>query len=403
MKGRPRILILMHYLEIGGAEKALMGLLSALDPEKVDVDLFLHQHTGAYMNQIPSHVRLLPEINEYAAIESSIFHAFKIAPLIALKRIFAKISFKRYLRKGGSENCASHFYMDYLIKSLPSLTKFGEYDLAVSFLDPPHVVQDKVLAKRMVEWIHTDFNAIKYDKTLTFDRWSRNDAIISISKDITVSFAKVFPSLSNKIVEIENIIDRESIFSCCDSFPEEYGEGFKGTVLLTMGRLNTPQKNILSIPTIASILKSKGISFRWYIMGAGDSESINAQIRRKSVDDVVKLLGAKNNPYPYIKNCDIYVQPSLYEGKSIAVREAQIIGKPVIITNYPSSGSQVISGEDGIICGMSNEEIADAIISLIEDTEKRNHIISFLGSHDYCLRGEVDKFYDLINEYEYET
>lgn len=395
---KPKIILLMHYLELGGAEAALIGLLKTLDPNRVDVDLFLNQHTGSYMSKIPPYVNLLPENSQYASIESPIIKAILKSPKIAFYRIIAKLIFIKYIKNGGSVNCATHFMMDKLIGHLPSLYNLGNYDVAISFLDPPHIVQDKILAKRKIEWIHTDFNAIDYDKNLTYSRWAANDRIISISDDITKSFSCVFPSLKNKIYKIENIIPSDEIKGRSGEKPLEYSNISDKVILCTMARLNTPQKNVTSIPAISRILKDRGLKFSWFVLGAGDKTSILNIILENKVESEVVLLGPQENPYPFVKYCDIYVQPSLYEGKSIAVREAQILRRPVIITDYPTSGSQVNDGIDGIICGMSNNEIAESILRLANNPSKRQEIENYLSLHDYGLSDEINKFYYIINE-----
>lgn len=395
---KPRILILMHYMELGGAEMALLGLLDAIDKSKYEVDLFLNQHTGPFMPLIPEGVNVLPEIKEYTVLERPISYAIKKGYWkAAMRKLIRKYKFRNYLKKNpGYASVASHFYMDCEIKKLPDLSFLGEYDLAVSFLDPPHIVQDKVKAKRKIEWIHTDFAAVKYDVNLTYDRWAKNDNIISISDDITKSFVSIFPLLNDKIVKIENIISPAFVRKRSQSaigFPFEQ----EGKVMLcSIGRINSEQKNFKIIPKVASVLKSNGMNICWMIIGPGDGTEINNLIAENGVKGNVFLLGPKDNPYPYIATSDIYVQPSLWEGKSIAVREAQILCKPVVITNYPTAASQISDGVDGVICGMNPVEIANAIINLIKNQGKRNEITNYLSSHDYGMMQEVEKFYSLI-------
>ena len=91
--------------------------------------------------------------------------------------------------------------------------------------------------------------------------------------------------------------------------------------------------------------------------------------------DNVIILGKKENPYPYIKACDIYIQPSRYEGKAVTVREAQMLNKPVIITNFLTAKSQLEDGFDGIIVPMDNEKCAEGIISLIKNERLRDELI----------------------------
>ena len=147
------------------------------------------------------------------------------------------------------------------------------------------------------------------------------------------------------------------------------------------------------------ILKDSNIDLRWYIIGFGADENlIRQKIAEAGMQAHVIILGKKSNPYPYIKACDIYVQPSRYEGKSVTVREAQMLCKPVVVTNYPTASSQIKNGDDGIIVPLDNEGCAKGLAKFILDTEKQNHIIEYLKAHDYGNVEEVEKIYDLIKE-----
>ena len=110
----------------------------------------------------------------------------------------------------------------------------------------------------------------------------------------------------------------------------------------------------------------------------------------------VIILGKKENPYPYIKACDVYVQPSRYEGNAVTVREAQMLCKPVIVTNYATASSQIHNGLDGIIVPMDNEGCAAGIVQYLQNMEKRQVIVDYLASHDYGNTGEVKIFYELL-------
>lgn len=376
---------------------ALVGLLNAIDKEKYDVDLFLNQHTGPYMRLIPEGVNLLPEIQEYSVIERPFSYCLKKGLVkSAYYKLKSKYNLWKYIKinKVGSP-VAPHIYADTFIEYLPSLHFLGEYDLAVSFLDPPHIVQDKVLAKKKIEWIHTDFTSFKYDADLTRQRWSANDYIISISDSITENFCKLFPELKPKIKLIENIISPDFVRQRAKEiihFPD-----FNGScILCSIGRINAEPKNFKSIPEISAKLKEKGLDFVWWIIGPGDQTEIRTLIDKYDVAEQVILLGPQTNPYPYIQACSIYVQPSLWEGKSITVREAQILCKPVIITNYPTSASQIVNGVDGVICGMDNDSIANCIFDMAKDQALRNRLSEYLSSHDYGMQGEVKKLYELI-------
>ena len=393
---KPRIFINMHYMEIGGAERALLGLLNAIDTNKVDVDLFINQHTGEFMKLIPSKINLLPEISTYSVIEKPISTAIKKGHIgIAFARLLAKIHYKiKNWHKNSDDASIFNLVAKYTSPLLPSLRKYGEYDLAISFLTPHNIVKDKVSAKKKIAWIHTDYTKISVDANAELPVWNSFDNIVSISNDVTNTFTQVFPLLKPKIIEIENILSSSFIKQRASLFePKEMQGDF--IKLCSIGRFCFA-KNFEAIPYIAQKLKEKGLNFKWYIIGFGDTAETIDNINKTNTADCVILLGKQENPYPYIANCDIYVQPSRYEGKSVTVREAQILGKPVIITNYPTAKSQVKDGIDGVICDMDNDSIAEAIFNLAQNKEKQIEISNCLTSHDYGNESEVEKIYELL-------
>lgn len=388
-------------MEIGGAERALLGLLNAIDTDRVDVDLFINQHTGEFMRLIPKNINLLPEISAYSVVEKPIITAIKKGHIgIAFARLVAKfhhlIKSVKLKKINGTFDDYSIFVLvaKYITPLLPSLKKYGEYDLAISFLTPHNIVKDKVKAKKKIAWIHTDYATVSVDTKRELPIWNSFNHIVSISPDVTKSFLLIFPTLSDKIIEIENILSPTFIKRQATLFlPKEYKTDSIG--ILSIGRF-CYQKNFESIPFIAKLLKDKGLKFKWYVIGFGDSSEIIANISKSQTEDNIIILGKKENPYPYIANCDIYVQPSRYEGKSVTVREAQILCKPVVITNYPTATSQVINGVDGIICEMNNESVAEAIYNLALDKKIQLKISSYLSTHDYGNESEVKKIYELL-------
>lgn len=207
---KPKILIVMHYLEIGGAETALIGLLNALEPNRVDVDLFLHDHRGEMMQFVPKWVNLLPAIPEYTVLERPIVELVKRGFWrIASRRLIAKVLTKIAYRKSGVEleNSSGIDIMSMLTTPILSNIQPSEtYSLAISFLTPHRIVLDKVNAKKKIAWIHTDYTRIWVDAKEELKVWSQYDYIASISGDVTKTFLQVFPSLEPKIIEIENIL-----------------------------------------------------------------------------------------------------------------------------------------------------------------------------------------------------
>lgn len=402
---KPRIFFYIHYLEIGGAEKALLGLLDALDPERVDVDLFVNQHTGEFMSLVPSYINLLPELPEYSAIERPIKDIVREGHLsIALRRLWGKRLHARHLRQIKGRNItADESILHYVFKTvnggLRDLSYLGEYDLAISFLCPHNIVLDKVRARKKVCWIHTDYSRVHIDSKDELPTWSGYDTIAGVSRDVTKSFSSVFPSLTNKIIEIENILSAELVRRQADmeDVSPEMPPCEDGVKILSIGRFSIA-KRFEAIPQICRIMLDKGLRFRWYILGYGPDSLIRQNIRKYDVADTLILLGKRTNPYPYIKASDIYAQPSIFEGKSMTVREAQILGCPPVITDYPTAKSQIRDGIDGKIVPLDIEGCAQGIYDFAIDAKLQQEIIKNLNSSDFSNMSEIDKFYSLIPE-----
>lgn len=401
---KPRIFIAMHYMEIGGAETALIGLLNALDPNRVDVDLFLYDHRGEMMQFIPEWVNLLPQIPKYSVLERPIVELVKrgfwdiAAARMWAKRI-SKVAYKRSgskLENNGGLDKMSKCTTPLLPKINPSMT----YDLAISFLTPHRIVAEKVKAKKKIAWIHTDYTRVWVDAEEELKVWQKYDYVASISGDVTNTFLQVFPSLAPKIVEIENILSPSFVRKRAELQNVDKEIRHEGAfTLLSVGRFSDA-KNYDNVPDICKRLINKTkLNIRWYIIGYGGDEAlIRQKIKEAGMEEHVILLGKRSNPYPYIKACDIYVQPSRYEGKSVTVREAQMLCKPVVVTNYPTAPSQIRSGVDGVIVPMDNEGCAHGLAEVICDKPLQERIIAHLKSHDYGNESEVEKIYTLINE-----
>ena len=397
---KKKIFIFSHAMEIGGAERALLGLLNSIDYSKYEVDLFLLKHSGELMPLIPKQVNLLPEISQYSAIMKPMVLALKEGQIkVVLGRLCGKLKAKLYDIKHtlNRSAVAIEYSHKHTVKYLPKVNN-EHYDIAISFLTPHYIVSEKVNADKKFAWIHTDYSTIELDVKSELAMWSKFDNIVSISDDVTRAFLSTFSSLENKIVKIENILSKDFIEKQADLFNVENEMTGDSVKLLSIGRF-CEAKNFDNVPEIASIIKSKGVDFKWYIIGYGADENlIKSKIAQYDMEDTVIILGKKENPYPYIKACDIYVQPSRYEGKCVAVREAQILNKPVIITDYPSANSQITNGFDGVIVPMDNQKCAEGIFNVLNNGKLQKELIANTKITDYSNLKEIEKLYELIGE-----
>lgn len=397
---KPKIFIAIHYMEIGGAESSLIGLLEALDPARVDVDLFVYAHHGLFMKAMPDYVNLLPENKIWALYEEPLSKVIKKGCFkMVFARLMAKYKAYKFYKKNKSDlECLAIFsYVGKEVAKIVPKLNLPKYDLAISYLNPHDFVLKHVDAKKKICWIHTDYSRISIDVEAELPVWGAYDRIVSISPLVTKSFISLFPSLEDKILECENMLPKRYILKRADERCELVDKAIRGDVvnLCSIGRISYA-KNYDNIPYIAKTLKDDGLKFRWFIIGPGNHEEIDILSKQLGVAEEVVFMGETSNPYAWLKACDIYVHPSRYEGKSIVVREAQVLCKPVVITNYPTAKSQINDGVDGIICDMSNDKIAEAIIDLSGNEEKKLWLTEYLKRMDYTGRDEVGKIYNLI-------
>ena len=395
---KPRILITMHYMKLGGAESALLGLLKAHDPEKADIDLFLYDHVGELMQYIPNTVNLLSKVDAYSMLEHPIsellrkgFWGISFGRIAA--RFFAKQEIKSNIER--LDDISVYYYIaKYVNPFLPKINPSVDYDLAISFLQPHLYVLDKVRARKRLAWLHTDYSKV-YVSQKEEEVWSQYDFIAAISEEVGYSFVRRFPKLESKIIPIENILSSNFIRERSKE-REKWLLG-RGIRLLTIGRYSYPKK-LEEIPFLTARLLKTFPDLKWYIIGYGnpiEEKKLLDSIDKAGVKDNVVLLGKKTNPYPYIKECDVYVQPSRYEGKSITVREAQILCKPVIVTAYPTAPSQIQDEVDGVIVPLDIESCANAMAAFLKDNEKQAKIVKYLSEHDYGNENEINKIYQL--------
>ncbi|WP_243317508.1 glycosyltransferase [Geothrix paludis] len=345
----------------------MIGLLEHLLLEGHEVSLFLWAHEGEFMGLLPAGVRLLPELPAYTMLERPIHRVLTEGYVgIALARFAAKVVTALRDQFLGRPGFLLPRSLRYCLPFLPPIP--GRYDLVLSFLTPHDVARAKVQADRRVGWIHTDYGSVEYgvDQAFEWPMWAAMDRILAVSEGVRDSFIKVFPEASGRTGVMENILSSTFIRQQAEGdvsaeMPQEPGIAR----LFSVGRF-CHAKNFDSVPQIVRRLGELGCLVQWYLVGFGPDEVlIRRRIAEEGVGDRVIILGKKANPYPYMKACDLYVQPSRYEGKAVTVREAQILGKPVLITAYDTAPSQIRHGEDGWICSLDPQGIAEAIQMLL--------------------------------------
>lgn len=392
----------MPAMFIGGAERSLIGLLEAFDESRFDVGLFLYHHEGDFLPFIPKKIQLLPTHPAYVALDLPIRSLLRNGQWIyGAARVLAKLMLKWRSALAGKPASAFNtmFYISkHLLPFLPKIE--GEYDLAINFLGSNDILLNRVTARVKMGWIHTDYS--KYNEFKALDElmwkcWGKIDHIVNVSDECTRIFQTCFPFLSIKCLTIENILSADFVRQQASADITEEMPAIPGEYrICSVGRF-CHAKNFDSIPEVARRLNDLGIRVKWYLIGYGSDEPlIRAKIAASGVEDQVIMLGKKSNPYPYMQACDVYVQPSRFEGKAVTVREAQILGKPVLITNFPTAKDQLEDGVDGLITNHGIDGIVEGIRKLIEDPDLRKRLAATAYSRDYSNRGEVEKIYRLL-------
>lgn len=396
---KKNILITVYNLEIGGIERSLINMLESFDYDRYNIDLFILHHTGEFFGLIPDKVNILPEISSYSIFRKPIRQSIKEGHYFSsviriLSKGLAKIKAKLRKLEEGPGYIQMQLTMKYSQIILPKLKK--KYEIAISYAWPHDVVINKVDANKKIAWIHTDYSTLEIDNKLDLKMWGKFDHIAAVSEECMNSFLTQYPSLKDKVIVIENITSPEFIRRMATEI--EINNPKKETFnILSVGRLSYVKGFDLAVCALRSLHNKGYTNLKWSIVGYGGYEAkLKELINENNLENHFILLGKQTNPYPYIKSCDLYVQPSRYEGKAVTVGEAQILAKPVLITNYPTAKSQIRNHLDGLICELSVQGIADGIETMYLDTELRARLSSYCEGVEYQNSGELNKLYELV-------
>ena len=292
------VLIVCYGMGCGGAEKSLISFLNRLPKDRWNVDLIVANPNGMYMKQIPNTVHFL---NNQYELEN-------FATPMSLRR--KKVCNGRDLINQASWQIKSRFLCKNLSwnekrwelwgKHLPKLKK--RYDLAISYMNGPtnYYVIDKVTAKKKILWIHNEFEKLDVNYDYERNYYEKADRVVTISQDCVDSFARVYPDLRKKALVLENISSPETIRNAAKLVPEDDFFQYEGLKIVSIGRL-APQKGYEIAIDAAAKVKKQGIEFVWYILGEGELRAeLEGLIKTNELVKEVKLVGIKENPYPYI-------------------------------------------------------------------------------------------------------
>lgn len=390
-----RILFVINSLTIGGSEKSLISLLSNIDYSKYKVDLLMFKKGEDFDKYIPKEVDVLEQLEYYKflykksnknIIKEMIFNYYKIKTSINLR-----INFKKKNRIQ-SEQVLYNSQKNILEKQSQT------YDVAIAYSQgiPTYYIADKVNANKKIAWINCDYKMTGYNKNIDYDFYKKIDKIIAVSQYGKESIISVNKDYEKKTQVILDIVNPRLIESMADE--EVVFEDKSYINICTVARLITHYKGYDMAIKAAKLLKDSEYKFRWYAVGEGeDRPIIERMIEELGLKKEFILIGKKSNPYPYMKNCDIYVQPSRNEGFGLTIVEAKILNKPIVCTDFDNAKVLINNEEDGIIVGKSELQIYLGIKKYLESKEFKENIIKHLERKDeYNSIQEINKFYELV-------
>ncbi len=365
------IVFVIESLHCGGAEKSLVTLLQNLDFSKYNVDLIVTIDNGDFQKFVPKEVNI------------QVVDIF--SPLSKAKKMMLRASF--YLRKKFDKNKSYHpaqLYWKNFNKIIKKISK--TYDIAIAYNQgfSTYFIAEKVTSKVKYAWLNIDYKKAGYNINYDIDKYLSFNKVIPVSKEAEESFFNELQLINSKPIETEVIKDITDPLIVNKLGDEHIGVTKTPGVLniCSVGRLAHQKGWHLAIEALYN-LKNKGHNIKWYIIGEGPQrKEIEAGIKEKGLEQDLILVGYKENPYPYVKSCDIYVQTSLFEGLGLTVIEASILLKPIVTTNFPTASTIVTHEETGLICEMTPESISKAIESYIEDSSLMEKVITNLSKAD---------------------
>lgn len=363
-----KVLFALKNMNVGGVEKSLLSLLNTIDRSEYEVDLLLLEEYGGFLDAIPDWVNVII-CKDYAAIKEEV----NLPPVQVIKKHFHNGRFGRaaklmaaYTKTKVTKNY--RFYYKAVFSNVGRLPK--HYDIAVSYTSIisylTWFVDFHVDADEYIGWIHFDVSKIKPDRKMMLYLHEKMKKIYVVSQSALDAFTAMFPELKEKSELRYNVVDKKQILALAEEPVESIREpGIK--TIVTLGRL-TSEKGQDIIPEVAAKLKEVGLSFRWYLIGDGGlRKQIEEKTKELGVENEVVLLGTKTNPYPYLKQADLYVQTSIHEGFCITLGEAKAFDLPIVSTDCAGAHEQLDGQKRCAVVQRSTTELCNAILKCLKE------------------------------------
>lgn len=394
---KKNILFIIPSLNVGGGEKSLVSLLNQMNYSKYNVDLFLIKKKGLFLKMIPNEVNIVSTPESLKIFSKGLAESIKeYLKMMDLKLVYSRIMFALVNRFCKDKIKSEQKSWKYMSKGIGKLDK--KYDVAIGFLEKTsnYLCVDNVTADKKIGWIHTNYEnmgmSAKFDK-----RYFKSlDFIVSISEECVEVLKKNFNMYNDKFKLMYNIVSPKFIQELAKEDVTDIEIKKNVINIISVGRLSFEKGIDLSIKA-CKLLIDNGFNIHWIVVGEGNERNnLEQLISYYKLEKYFQLIGAKENPYKYIQLSDIYVQASRFEGKSIAIDEAKILAKPIVVTNFDTAKDQIENMINGLIVETNENAIYEGVKRIIEDFELRKNLKSNLDNCQLGTESEIYKLYELI-------
>lgn len=389
-----KIAFFIQHMLCGGVENALLSLVNELIDQGNKVSIYMVKERGKFVDKIPTSVHKdaipMPEnirsMIPCGGIKLSIKEALTNRQIIQAFIMAMKFTLNR---KGFAE-------LNVDFSKIPKLNE--RYDIAVNFhIHSPFLVKylaEKVNADKKYTWIHNDFTTTGYEIGKLYPYLMCIDHFFCVAEKLKIEFIDIFPEYKNKTDVALNIVPVNEILSKAEEFyPQEY-KNVTSIKLLTVGRVEEQKGYDIAVNVAKELLKEE-IDYQWFILGDGSlRQSFERVLENDGLSDKMHFLGIRMNPYPYFKNCDIYVQTSRHEGYVTTVTEAKIFNKPIVCTDVSGAREQIDDGISGDIAMVNAESVANKVMRLIREPIRRKSYEFHLALTSYSEKPEWLKCFE---------
>ncbi len=363
-----KVFIMTNSLGYGGVAVTLVNMLKNIDYNRYSVDLVLMNKTNIYGNEIPKEVNI--KVNQCVLLKEQLKLCLKKLNFVKALKILKAYVFKDYRAK-----------IEMLIQSMNQEEKEYDYAIADHSTFQIHYIDKMVKAKKKIMYIHSNpYNSLAEVKAY-LDMYEKFDLICCVSQKTKEALERLDEKLVNNTVVMRNIVDIEKIKRLSQE-NETFCDDYVGTRILTVGRISSEKGYEIAIEALKKLIDNQ-YNVKWYIIGEGQlRKKLEKKIKQYHLEEYCILLGAKKNPYCYMKDCDIYVQPSLSECYCTTTVEAKIFNLPIVRTNTPDAEEQFQNMKNGIITDMTADGLYYGIIKYIEDESLKCKVIENLKKED---------------------